>query len=365
MVPRIALIGIGTALPGPSIAQDQAAKVISRLTGVDEDWTTSLFHGTRIERRHFSLPPEAVVDALAGTSESGSPFVPHRDRPAGPSTAARMAVYASVAPRLATAAASSALADANVDSKSVTHLVTVSCTGFTAPGIDTALIRGLALPPTVERVQVGFMGCHAAVNGLRVVRGLLAAAPRTTAMLVAVELCSLHFDYRYGSAGMVPNALFADGAAAAILRSGTATEGWALTATGSCWWPDTDDAMTWRIGDNGFEMTLSSKVPSLIAQNLRPWLGHWLSERGLKFADIKSWVVHPGGTRILDMVEGSLELPSRAIEMSRRVLSEHGNMSSPTVLFILDRLRQHGATLPCVVLGFGPGLMAEAALLTD
>lgn len=361
-MPPLALVGIGTALPGQSISQETAATVISRLTGVDGDWTANLFRASRIEQRHMSIPSEAVADALAGTNNSGSPFTPHASRPAGPGTADRMAVYAAEAPRLAANAARAALADAAVHPADVSHLVTVSCTGFASPGVDFALIRDLDLPPTCERVQVGFMGCHGAVNGLRAARGLLAAdGPGATALVACVELCSLHFDYRYGAAGMVPNALFADGSAAVVLRN-VESDAWSLTATGSRWWPGTADAMTWRIGDHGFEMTLSPRVPSLIAQHLRPWLEEWLAQYDLEVGRVGSWAIHPGGSRILDAVEGALGLPPAATDVSRRVLAECGNMSSPTVLFVLDRLRRGGAARPSVALAFGPGLVAEAAL---
>ena len=128
-------------------------------------------------------------------------------------------------------------------------------------------------------------------------------------------------------------------------------------------WPNTADAMTWRVGDHGFEMTLSPKVPALIAANLPAWLDGWLGREGVRRADVASWAVHPGGSRILDAVEGGLGLPAAALAESRRVLAEHGNMSSPTVLFILDRLRRDNAPRPCVMLGFGPGLVVESALV--
>ncbi|MBL9084713.1 MAG: type III polyketide synthase, partial [Planctomycetaceae bacterium] len=139
-------------------------------------------------------------------------------------------------------------------------------------------------------------------------------------------------------------------------------EGLKVAATGSCYIPDSGDAMSWNIGDNGFEMYLSPRVPDLIMQNLRPWFETWLGEQGLKIEDIGSWAVHPGGPRVLTAVEDSLGLDRTHTATSREVLAECGNMSSPTVLFILQRLRAAGAKMPCVALGFGPGLAAEAAL---
>lgn len=136
-----------------------------------------------------------------------------------------------------------------------------------------------------------------------------------------------------------------------------------VQTTASCLVPQSQDAMTWRIGNHGFEMTLSNRVPDLIGEHLRPWLSTWLASQGLGLSDIASWAVHPGGPRILDAVEASLELSADALAVSREVLEQYGNMSSPTVLFILQRLLSRGSPRPCVALGFGPGLLAEAALI--
>jgi predicted naringenin-chalcone synthase len=122
--------------------------------------------------------------------------------------------------------------------------------------------------------------------------------------------------------------------------------------------------MTWRIADHGFEMSLSARVPELIAAHLHPWLSSWLHAQGLAITDVGSWAIHPGGPRIIEAVTESLDLPVRAGDASREVLAAHGNMSSPTILFIIDRLRRSGAALPCVALGFGPGLAVEAALFS-
>ena len=142
-----------------------------------------------------------------------------------------------------------------------------------------------------------------------------------------------------------------------------AGDAWSVQATGSCLLPESTDAMTWRIGDHGFEMTLDPRVPALIRQHLPGWLAQWLDQQGQSLETIATWAIHPGGPRILDAVEESLRLPPGATAVSREILAHHGNMSSPTVLFVLDRLRQAKAPRPCVALGFGPGLFAEAALL--
>jgi predicted naringenin-chalcone synthase len=181
-------------------------------------------------------------------------------------------------------------------------------------------------------------------------------------LLCAVELCSLHYCFQWNQDRFLGNVLFADGAGALVL--GTQSSGhWQVDATGSCLLPDCPDAMQWKLGDHGFEMSISAQVPELIARHLREWMDVWLDANRLTLADIKSWAVHPGGPRILTAVEESLGLPTTATAASRAVLSEFGNMSSPTVLFVLERLQMHNAARPCVALGFGPGLTVEAALL--
>jgi alpha-pyrone synthase len=182
-------------------------------------------------------------------------------------------------------------------------------------------------------------------------------------LLCAVELCSLHYHYGKDPQGLVANALFADGAAAVVGTAAEVAGGWRVAATASCLLPHSTDAMGWTIGDHGFVMSLSRRVPALIATHLRPWLEGWLQQQGIDLAAVGSWAVHPGGPRILDAVERSLGLPSSALAISREVFAGHGNMSSPTVLFILDRLRAVDAPRPCVALAFGPGLVAETALL--
>jgi predicted naringenin-chalcone synthase len=279
----------------------------------------------------------------------------------GPPVSARMAAYEERAHPLAHGAALQAIEAASLDADEITHHVTVSCSGFFAPGVDVKLISSLGLPRTIERAHVGFMGCQGALNGLRVAHGFAQSRPDARVLLCAVELCSLHYHYGWDPEKIVANALFADGAAA-LVGSPEKDGGWTLRASGACLIPDSEDAMTWRIRDHGFAMSLSPTVPGLIEAHLRPWVEQWLGEHGLKIDDIATWAVHPGGPRILSSARKALGLAEDALDVSQGVLREYGNMSSPTILFILDRLRAQNAPLPCVALAFGPGLMAEAVL---
>jgi predicted naringenin-chalcone synthase len=274
-----------------------------------------------------------------------------------------MSLYQQSAPPLAVKAAQGALAESGFSPESITHLIVVTCTGFIAPGVDYAIIRGLNLSSTVERIQVGYMGCHGALNGLKVANALATADPNARILLVAVELCSLHYYIGEEPGKIVANALFADGAAALIGTGGETPEpGWRVTATGSCLIPNSAKDMGWTIGDHGFEMTLSKRIPDLIQQHLRPWMDRWLGSRGRSVESIRSWAIHPGGPKIVAGAQAALGLSDADLGPSLGVLADYGNMSSPTVLFILNRLMAANAPRPCVMLGFGPGLVAEAAL---
>ncbi len=362
----LTLFGLGTALPAARITQQEGLAVARVFGGPDlQDaaWLPAVYAHSGIEARHQAIGRPALDDVLNGTRQSGSVFLPTGEPDdQGPTTAERMRVYAAEAPPLAVRAARAALAESCFEPGSVTQLVTVSCTGFVAPGVDLALIRGLGLRPTVERTHVGFMGCHGALNGLRVANAYASADPAARVLLCAVELCSLHYHYGRQPDKVVANALFADGAAAVVGQWDDDPARWRVAATGSCLIPDTEKAMGWLVGDHGFEMVLSRKIPDLIARNLRPWLEGWLDDNGLSPQSVGSWAVHPGGPKVLAAVQEGLDLPRDALAASRAVYAGCGNMSSPTVLFILDRLRRANAARPCVMLGFGPGLVAEAVL---
>jgi predicted naringenin-chalcone synthase len=360
------IAGIGTANPAGHVTPDeglQVARVIGGPVSRESGFLPAVYANSGNHLRRMVHGRDVIADLFNGTRHSGSPFLPNGDPNfRGPTTGQRNRMYAAEAMRLAVEAAQPAVAEAGYDANSITHLVTVSCTGFVSPGIDLALIHGLGLRPTIERTHVGFMGCHGALNGLRVANAYASANATARVLLCAVELCSLHYHYGDEPEKVVANALFADGAAAVVGAGGDGT-GWRIAATGSCLIPDSAEAMTWTIGDHGFEMTLSKQVPRLIAHSLREWLCEWLAANGLSVTEVGSWAIHPGGPKIVEAAEEALGLPREATAVSRGVFADYGNMSSPTVLFILDRLRRTNAPRPCVVLGFGPGLVAEAVLI--
>lgn len=367
----VAVVGQATATPPHTMSQAEGLELAERVLGPGSDKLRvlrAIYRRAGVAKRHTCVPYQtgfAWADLPDATLREGG------SAPRGASTAVRMDLYRQHAPPLALAASEQALADAasnaGVSADTITHLVTVSCTGFTAPGVDTHLIEQLRLPPTTQRVNVGFMGCHGAINALRTAQGLASLDPSHRVLLCAVELCSLHYFFDDDPEKLVSNALFADGAAALVVGQEQSRRGapprWRMRATGSCLLPDSRDAMAWRVGDHGFEMSLSAAVPERIGASLRPWMSGWLAGHGLAIDGVRHWAVHPGGPRILSSVTESLGLPASAVDASRAVLAERGNMSSPTVLFIAEELARRGASGPAVMLAFGPGLTAEAALL--
>ena len=374
--------GLGTAVPHHGVNYVDGARMAGRMSCDDaaqQRTVTALYRRTRIENRG------SVLLCPEGDAGRFGEFYPHPENPddRGPATAKRCERYADEAPRLAHRSARAALDDAGVEADDVTHLVTVSCTGFSAPGVDVALIDGLGLPPTTQRVAVGFMGCHGAINGLRAAAAIAASDPAAVVLMTSVELCSLHYQYGFDPDRIVSGSLFADGSASAVVAAPTAVTSTGMTAngstpnaasssntplpsiaaTGSMLVPDSREEMTWRIGDNGFEMTLSARVPALIEAHLAAYLDDFLRCNNLQRSGIGGWAVHPGGPRILDAAAAALDLSAEQLATSRAVLRDHGNMSSATMMFILRRFRDADVPPPYLMLGFGPGLEIEVALL--
>jgi predicted naringenin-chalcone synthase len=353
------IAGIGTALPTHRIAQGDAAEIAQQYsceTAAQERLFKGMYRRAGVETRHSVVLERSDGDLAARQSFYTS---------AHPTTGQRMRKYEEHAGALAVAAARQALRDGAISPARVTHVVTVSCSGFSAPGFDIALLKQLGLGAEVARTHVGFMGCHGLLNGLRVAHAFLAANSQACVLLCAVEMCSLHHQYGWNSDRIVANALFADGAGAlvAVAERGSSSCRFQVIASGSRILDDCEDAMTWRIADHGFEMTLSPRVPELISRTIRPYLERWLAEQETDMAAVGSWAVHPGGPRILSAFGEATGFDRAMLEPSYQVLAEYGNMSSPTILFILERLHRMKAPRPWVALAFGPGLAVEVALL--
>lgn len=358
------ILGFGTATPRFTIAQDDAAAIASSLCPAPDELRQllpALYRLTGIKQRG-----SVVLHSQCDGENSRQDFfqVAQSSDDHGPSTADRMQSYEAHAVQLAATASHRALADAGLTAKQITHLVTVSCTGFSAPGFDVQLLQQLELSPETPRTHVGFMGCHGALNGLRVADALAATQPEAAVLMCATELCSLHHLYSWRRDHLVANALFADGAGSVICggKAFGRRASLRLIHSGSTIVPDTLHLMGWQIRNHGFEMTLSPEVPEVIERDLSPWLEPWLERCGYALKTIGSWAIHPGGPRILTSTANALDLPDDVLEVSQHVLAEHGNMSSPTILFILQECRRRAMPFPWVALAFGPGLTIEAAV---
>ena len=277
-----------------------------------------------------------------------------------PSTAERMSRYEIEAPRLAGAAVDRlGLGEAARD---VTHLIVTSCTGFSAPGVDLELVRRCGLDPSVERTVVGFMGCYAAITALRLARHIVRSDPSAQVLVVSAELCTLHLQETDDLERLLTFLLFGDGASAALVSAAPA--GLALDGFNAVLVPQAADQITWNIRDLGFDMVLSGSVPGTITDALRSGASRVLA--GSTADAIGLWAVHPGGRTVLDAVEGAFGLGPSALAASRAVLRDYGNMSSPTVMFVLDavlRAKTPAGARGCAM-AFGPGLTAETMLFS-
>ena len=341
-MPTPRINAIATAVPGVECDASYYAWAMRQLEGRRE----ATLLGRMMQRSGIGSR-FTVLPAAATHEEEGSFYAD--DEP--PSTLARMTVYANEAPELALAAIGS-LGDLG----GVTHMVVASCTGFTAPGLDQVLARRLGLAPTVERVVIGFMGCYAGVTALRTAGHIVRSDPGARVLVVSVELCTLHLQPTDRLESLLAMGQFADGAAAALVTA--EGPGLALGEGLSMTLEDSHELITWTIGDTGFAMELSGEVPGRLAEALGQEDVAEAVTGGAPVSAIEAWAVHPGGKSIVDAVERGLGLPPEKVAASRAVLQDFGNMSSATVLFVLERLmRERPAT--GIALAFGPGLALE------
>jgi predicted naringenin-chalcone synthase len=310
-----------------------------------------------IEHRYSTLTPSENLETAADREGFFQP-----GRFAG--TGARMQRFETHAVDLAQQAIEAL--DLNEDFASITHLVVASCTGFTAPGLDQQIMERLGLNPSIERTMVGFMGCAAAINALKVAHHIVRSEPTAKVLVVNLELCTLHLQESSDLEVILSALLFGDGCAASLVSA--EPEGIALKDFRVATIPDTRDLITWRIGDAGFEMSLSGEVPQQIAKALR----HEATRnddggilRGQHKDDFDLWAVHAGGRTILDAVEQGLDLGPDALRWSRGVLRDFGNMSSATLMFVLGRIMQDAPpSSNGLGMAFGPGLVAETFRFT-
>jgi predicted naringenin-chalcone synthase len=268
-----------------------------------------------------------------------------------------MAMYSANAPRLAIRAIERL--ELEGDKHRISHLVVTTCTGFAAPGVDLEIVAACGLSPSVERTMIGFMGCYAAINGLKLARHIVRSEPDAQVLVVSVELCTLHLRETRDMEKLLSFCLWGDGCAAALVTA--EPTGIRLDSFTSLLAANTSDLMSWSVRDDGFDMILSGRVPRAIEDTLRDHVGSVL--KGGAIPDIDLWAVHPGGRSVLDAVERALSLGPEALDTSRAVLRDTGNMSSATVMFVLAKmLVEKSSGLKGCAMAFGPGLTAETAL---
>ena len=340
-MPRIARIA--TAVPDLDFEQDYRRWALRQLEGRREARLYErMAERSGIEHRWSVLSQEdARLELGAGLYGGDDP----------PGTAQRMAIYAEAAPALAMKAV-----EGLGELGRISHLVVASCTGFVAPGIDQIIARRLGLADHVERVLVGFMGCYAAVTALRTARHIVRSEPAARVLVITVELSTLHHQDEMDIEPLLMGAQFGDGAAAALVVGEGA--GLALGEGISATLEDSEELITWRIGDTGFHMRLSGEVPGRIAEALADETVRARITGGEPSEAFDGWAVHAGGRSILDAVEKGLGLDLHALDASREVLRMCGNMSSSTLMFVLARLIRERPTNG-VALAFGPGLAME------
>jgi len=356
MAPRI--LSLATAVPSHVYRQDEVREFAGRI--LEDPRLLAVFDHTSVGSRNICMPLEWF--------ESEHSFGEKND------------LYIKHAFDLSLRVARGALEHALLAPTQVDHVIFVSTTGLATPSLDARIANALGFRPDVKRTPIWGLGCAGGAAGLARAVEFAKAAPESHTLLIAVELCSLAFqpddDAKLGA---ISASLFSDGAAAAIIGGADtwnaptplARLGKGMTvdvlATESVMWPDSLDVMGWTIDERGLHVVMKREIPSAVHEWVKPALVGFLREQGMALSGIDHWLPHPGGGKVLDAIESSLDLPSDALEVSRAVLREHGNMSSPTSLFVLRRLLDQSAFLPgqkALLFALGPGFSGEMLLLS-
>jgi len=344
------IAGLGIALPPSAVQDDLWEGYFARhFTGDRRALAKRIFTNSGVRTRQAAVSPllEDVSDW---------------------STERRMRRYQVEAVPLGKEAVGRALTGAGIRADELGMFAVCSCTGYATPGLDILLARDLGMSPKVQRLFVGHMGCYAALPGLGTAADFVVARDRP-ALLLCAELTSLHLQPAGARADLqqiVSHALFSDAAVAVVLtpQERPAAGGYSVKEIVAVTDTTTADHMTWEVTDLGFRMGLSPRVPAVLAVHVRALVDDLLGRHGLRIGDVDGWAVHPGGPKILDVVQERLELDDEALTASRDVLATYGNCSSPTVLLVLDALRRRAVPPRRIVtLAFGPGLTLYGMLL--
>lgn len=358
------ITAIGIANPPFKSTQVELAKLIAEAFHLDQNQQkiiNKIYKSSGINTRYSILSDYCKAP---GEFE----FFPNDPKDNFPSTAKRMNLYKIHALHLAIAAIENCLNSINFDRKKITHLITVSCTGMYAPGIDIEIVQKLNLDSSVKRTAINFMGCYGAFNGLKVAQAFCHTEQNANVLLVCVELCSIHFQNNFNLENIVSNALFADGAASVLIQNHSNVDKYLSIQSFYCdLVPQTHHDMAWSIADYGFDIVLSSYVPEAIKSGILIFTKKLLKQMQYSLDDIHHYAIHPGGMKILQVCETALEIAPQKNEHAYDVLRNYGNMSSATVLFVLkkiwDKLASKEDNQNIFSCAFGPGLTLESMIL--
>jgi predicted naringenin-chalcone synthase len=356
------ILSIATEVPGFRHRQEGILDFMSTVYGLSETDNRKLrflYRQSGISTRHSVIPDY-------GLSPEEWEFYPKPDEEkAFPGLESRMRWYENHAPGLSVEACNRCLSD-TAKASEVTHLITVSCTGMSAPGLDLQVMERLGLPATVFRTSVNFMGCYGAIHAMKIADMVCRVEADAKVLIVCTELCTLHFQREPTPDNLASSLLFADGSAALLMASDSHPgSGLRIDGFHSEVSPKGKGDMTWELSSKGFLMTLSGYVPDLIGEDIAGLVDRAMARFGVDRNRITHWCVHPGGKRILEAVEKSLSLDAGTLDESRRVLQGYGNMSSPTILFVLKQMMADTSEMAekgLFGVAFGPGLTMETFL---
>lgn len=357
---RVYLHRIATHVPETSYSQNELMEfMIGLMADTDEKrvFFRKIYEGSAISRRH------TVIDDF-GKDPSDYTFYPkNKFLKPEPSTARRSEIHTREANRLSLEAVKKLLEKlGEFDKNSITHIITVSCTGFSAPGIDFHIAKELQLRSSINRFNIGFMGCFAAFPALKLARNICISEPDARVLMVNTELCSLHFQQNHETDVIIANALFADGISAALISSDeNDSDGNKIVLHDflSQYIPESENMMAWEIGDTGYNMKLSAYVPQVLDQNIHSVMAEFKKKTGAGKDDVKLWAIHPGGRAILDKLWKALGLEKEDMAEAYGVLNDYGNMSSATIMFVLERIMANETKGKMFAAAFGPGLTVE------
>jgi len=354
------IISIGTAVPGHCHKQEELCEFADKIYSKDETGSRKLrflYRQSGIHQRYSVIPDF--------TKEERSFFPPSDDLEPFPGIDQRMEWYNSESLPLAEAAVKDCLGDKH-ELAGITHLITVSCTGMSAPGLDLKLMESLKLPNNINRTSVNFMGCYAAVHALKIA-DTYCRTDKANVLIVCVELCTLHFQKQASVDNITSTLLFSDGAAAILVSSGHEARGIKLNHFFSDVSFKGKNEMAWEISSKGFLMTLSGYVPELIREDFEDLFSRALAKASVTKEEIDHWCIHPGGKKILEAIQVSLGLSQEDLSCSYEVLKEYGNMSSVSIVFVLkkifDQLKDRSGE-KIFGAAFGPGLTMETFIAT-